>query len=138
MRYDILICVLFTLLVPIKSAPVPGDNAVGVVWTFPNETWIENLAVRQNGEILATSLSRNAVYLVDPFEHTATTVHQFGPGNGVLGIAEIENDIFALATADINLKTSSATKGSNKIWRLDMTAWNLVSSLLHDRDSDHD
>ncbi len=110
-----------------QARPISNDNAVGIIWTFPNETWIENVAVRQNGEILATSLSRDAIYLVNPFEHTEYTVYQFGASNGVLGITETEVDVFVFVTADVNVTTSTATKGSAKIWRLNMTAWDTVS-----------
>ncbi|KAI7084647.1 hypothetical protein KC363_g2258 [Hortaea werneckii] len=100
-----------------------GDNAVGSIWTFPNETWIENLATRQNGMLLCTSLNRFAVYQVDPFGHTAVVVHQFDSGEGVLGITEVQNDIWVVATSNVNLTTSTAKPGSAKIWRLDMAAW---------------
>lgn len=110
----------------IEARPASNDNVIRVIWTFPNETWIENLAVRQNSQILATSLSRYAIYLIDPFEHIAEVVHQFAPGNGVLGITETEPDLFVFATADVNLKTSTAVSGSAKIWKLDMTTWDLV------------
>jgi hypothetical protein len=107
------------------ALPYPNDGAVGVVWQFPNGTWIENLAVRQSGEILASSLSRFALYQVDPFSHTETTIAEFGNA-GVLGIAEVENDVFVVVTAEVNLVTSVATPGSAKAWKVDMAAWSLV------------
>ncbi|KAI6914435.1 hypothetical protein KC318_g13065 [Hortaea werneckii] len=100
-----------------------GDNAVGSIWTFPNETWIENLATRENGMLLCTSLNRFAVYQVDPFGHTAVVVHQFDSGEGALGITEVQNDIWIVATSNVNLTTSTAKPGSAKIWRLDMGVW---------------
>lgn len=104
-----------------------GDNAVGSIWTFPNETWIENLATRENGMLLCTSLNRFAIYQVDPFGHTAVVVHRFDSGEGVLGITELQNDIWVVATSNVNLTTSTAKPGSAKIWRLDMTAWTVVT-----------
>lgn len=103
-----------------------GDNAVGSIWTFPNETWIENLAARENGMLLCTSLNRFAVYQVDPFGHTAVVVHQFESAEGVLGITEVQNDIWIVATSNVNLTTSTAEPGSAKIWKLDMGAWSVV------------
>jgi hypothetical protein len=130
MKAQILLTAFLSVcLTYIQARPTPNDNAVGIIWTFPNETWIENLAVRQNGEILATSLSRAAVYLVNPFEHTATTAHQFEASDGVLGITEVAEDIFVVVTAEVDLKTSTATKGSAKIWRLDMCGWEAVGLL---------
>lgn len=107
-----------------------GDDAVGVIWTFPNGTWIENLAARQNGMLLCTSLSRFAVYQVNPFQHTAVTVHQFDSSDRVLGITEVQNDIWVFVTSNVNLQTSVATPGSAKIWRLDMSAWSVVRLLI--------
>ncbi|KAK3616273.1 hypothetical protein LTR56_026067 [Elasticomyces elasticus] len=107
------------------TLPLPDDDAVGVVWQFENTTWIENLAVRENGEILCTSLSAGAIFMVNPFAHTEVAVHQFEAGNGVLGIAEIENDVFIVVTSQINLATSVATPGSAAAWRVDIGAWTL-------------
>ncbi|KAI7493325.1 hypothetical protein KC367_g8640, partial [Hortaea werneckii] len=106
-----------------------GDNAVGSIWTFPNETWIENIATRENGMLLCTSLNRFAIYQVDPFGHTAVVVHQFDSEEGVLGITELQNDIWVVATSNVNLTTSTAKPGSAKIWRLDMAAWTVGAKI---------
>jgi len=108
-----------------QSLPFPNDSAAGIVWTFDNETWIENLAVRENGEILCTSLNRAALYLVNPFEHVASVVHQFEPTDGLLGIAEVQTDVFVVASANVSLATSKAYPGSAKMWKVDMAAWEL-------------
>ncbi|KAK0266184.1 hypothetical protein LTR48_002754 [Friedmanniomyces endolithicus] len=108
-----------------NTLPFPDDDAVSVVWQSPNPTWIENLAVRVSGEILCTSLSRDAVFMVNPFEHTELTVVQFEPGNGALGIAEISNDVFVVVTCQVDLATSSGVPGSAAAWKLDMNAWTL-------------
>jgi streptogramin lyase len=104
-----------------------NSNPVATLWTFPNETWIENLAVRANGDILCTSLNRNAVYKVNPFDHIAKTLHQFSSTDGCLGIAETASDFFVVVTANVSLKTNTAWPGSAKIWRVDVRAWELVS-----------
>ncbi|KAF2095109.1 hypothetical protein NA57DRAFT_79597 [Rhizodiscina lignyota] len=122
----------------VHALPLPGDSAVGVIWTFPNGTWIENLAVRQNGEVLCTSLTKAALYMVNPFQHTAQLVHQFDQGDDLLGITEVENDVFAIVSANISFTTSTAMPGSAALWRVDMAAWEqgmpnavtLVSRLL--------
>ncbi|KAI7553558.1 hypothetical protein KC331_g1151 [Hortaea werneckii] len=118
---------LFFTIATGKALLHAGDNAVGSIWTFPNETWIENLATRENGMLLCTSLNRFAVYKVDPFGHTAAVVHQFDSGEGVLGITEVQNDIWIVVTSNVNLTTSTAKPGSAKIWRLDMGAWSVGS-----------
>ncbi|KAL9093031.1 MAG: hypothetical protein Q9165_004169 [Trypethelium subeluteriae] len=112
------------LTVPILARalflPNSSDSAVGVLWSFPNETWIENLAVRHSGEILCTSLNRAALYSVNPFSHVTSTVHQFEAGDGLLGIAEIDFDVFVVASANVSLATSTAEKGSAKMWKVDL------------------
>ena len=117
----------------IRALPLGHDNrnAVAVVWTFPNETWIENLAIRSNGAALCTSINRAAIYQIDPFNHVATTVHQFARTDGTLGIAEIENDVFVVVSANISLDTNTAWPGSAKIWRVDMAAWSLVRTTTY-------
>ncbi|EMC97461.1 hypothetical protein BAUCODRAFT_147540 [Baudoinia panamericana UAMH 10762] len=119
-----LLCVL-ALLDGVLSIPLQNDDAVTTVWTFSNNTWIENLAIRDSGDILCSSLNRAALYLVNPFEHTATTVHQFDNTDGVLGIAEVWNDVFVVVTCDVDVATSLAIAGSAKAWEVDMSAWEL-------------
>lgn len=122
------------LLLSLFSAPAAtlalgphNGNAFSTLWTFPNETWIEKLAIRSNGVVLCTSLSRAAIYQVNPFSHVAETVHQFPRTDGVLGISEIARDIFAVVTANVSLVTNEAWPGSAKIWRVDVGAWEVVS-----------
>jgi streptogramin lyase len=109
------------------SLDLAGSNPIATLWTFPNETWIENLAVRANGDVLCTSLNRAAIYQVDPFNHVAETVHQFASTDGCLGITETASDVFVVVTANVSLKTNTAWPGSAKIWRVDVRAWELVS-----------
>jgi hypothetical protein len=124
------ITLLFTTLAIITAA-LPLDpaksNPVATLWTFPNETWIENLAVRANGNLLCTSLNRAAIYQVDPYKHIAETLRQFASTDGCLGIAETASDVFVVVTANVSLKTNTAWPGSAKIWRVDVRAWELVS-----------
>ncbi|MCJ1316732.1 hypothetical protein MMC15_002053 [Xylographa vitiligo] len=121
----LLTCLLLRSASGAQVLPFSNDSAAGVIWTFENGTWIENLAVRQNGEVLCTSLSKAALYLVNPFEHVASLVHQFEPTEGLLGISEIENDVFVVASANVSLATSQAYPASAKMWKVDMAAWTL-------------
>jgi streptogramin lyase len=127
------ITLLFTTLATFTGAlslDPAKSNLVTTLWTFPNETWIENLAVRANGNVLCTSLNRAAIYQVDPFKHVAETLHQFASTDGCLGIAETASDVFIVVTANVSLKTNTAWPGSAKIWRVDVRAWELVSRYL--------
>jgi hypothetical protein len=73
-----------------------------IVHQFPNPTWVENIAIRQTGQLLVTLLSAPDLYLIDPIsasEHPnstqgATLVHSFAPLSALLGITETEPDHF--------------------------------------------
>jgi streptogramin lyase len=127
-----MLATILTVLVTVRAALALGpahSNPVATLWTFPNETWIENLAVRANGDVLCTSLNRNAIYKVNPFDHIAETLHQFSSTDGCLGIVETSSDVFVVVTANVSLKTNNAWPGSAKIWRVDIRAWELVSGV---------
>ena len=90
----------------------------------------QNLAIRQNGAVLCTSISASSIFQVDPFAHTETTVHQFAPTDNILGITEVYDDVFVVVSANISTATSTAWPGSAKMWKVDMGAWELVRSFL--------
>ncbi|KAK7216619.1 hypothetical protein V2G26_004622 [Clonostachys chloroleuca] len=72
-----------------------------VVHQFPAPSWIENLAVRSNGQVLVTFISAPEVYLVDPSEPAKTVlIHKFSNVTAMSGIVEVENDKFYVAGAD--------------------------------------
>lgn len=122
-----LLAPLCHLALRVSALPLPDDRFAGVVWTFDNNTWIENIAVRSNGAILATSIDRHTLYSVDPFAHTANTVHTFAPTDRLLGITEIEDDVFIISSANESIATNEASPGSSKLWKIDMAAHDQVS-----------
>jgi hypothetical protein len=82
------------------------------VTQFPNLTWVENLAVRSNGQVLVTLLTTPELVLVDPFnDGKQVVVHQFPNVVGLTGIAEIAEDVFAVASGNFSVKTFSSTPG---------------------------
>jgi hypothetical protein len=102
---------LFTLTATasvIRSNPTLHD-----IWQFPLGTWVENLAVRTNGQLLVTLLSQPELYHVDPFQKTAPTlIHSFPNASGLLGIAEIEDDVFAVVAGNWSTTTLATTPRS--------------------------
>lgn len=100
-----------------KSSHVNVTN----VWTFPNGTWVENLAIRNNGQILATLLTSPQVYQVDPDRKTpATLVHTFHGFRGVLGIVEQQSDIFYVVVGNGTYQIFPDTAGSFTVFRIDV------------------
>lgn len=81
------------------------------IYRFPNGTWIENNAVRRNGNLLLTLLSTPEVWEVEPWtqsgNNTAQLVHHFEGAEDVDGITELSPDIYAVIA-------------SNSVWTIDL------------------
>jgi hypothetical protein len=90
--------------------PSPSQSAIRTIYEFPNETWIENIAVRSNGQLLLNLLSTPPIYSLDPLNPSpgsAKLLHNFPFATGLTGIAEIKPDIFAVVA------------GNWSVWKVD-------------------
>ena len=91
-----------------------------LVYQFPNETFLESIAVRANGQLLVTLSDKTSVYLVNTTQlGPPTLVHNFTSVTSVLGITETAPDVFAIVAGNFSLSTGN-TPGSYSVWRLDM------------------
>ncbi|KAF2230838.1 hypothetical protein EV356DRAFT_579714 [Viridothelium virens] len=124
--------VLFSYFQLSVAAPVDQDPTLDtganltfalpahVVHEFPEDTWIENLAVRSNGQILATEDSKPRIYQVDPFsKRNPIIIHEFNETASVLGIAEGAPDVFFVCTANYSSKLLQGY-GEAYIFQVDM------------------
>ncbi|KAE9366931.1 hypothetical protein N431DRAFT_548625 [Stipitochalara longipes BDJ] len=102
--------------------------AIRTIYEFPNETWVENIAVRSNGNLLLNLLSTPTLYELNPFNPapgSAKLLHTFPFATGLAGIAEIEPDVFAVVAGNWSLKTFTTTPGSWSVWKVDLNqGWN--------------
>jgi streptogramin lyase len=57
---------------------------------------IENVAVRANGQILATNMNTPTLYAIDPVAKTSTTAVTVSGATGLSGIGEYAPDVFAV------------------------------------------
>ena len=106
---------------PIASPPHP---TVTDVWNFSPGTWVENLAVRSNGQILVTLASTPEIYQVDPtLKQPATLVHAFPGYLACLGITELQQDLFYVITGNFSTVTITTGPGSYSVWELDMRGY---------------
>ena len=84
------------------------------IWSN-NESWTPELGVYFHVYIPLV-FHRFIIKLLGQFLHTAklilTPVHDFSPLIGLLGIAELTPDIFAVVAGNYSAKTSSPTVGS--------------------------
>lgn len=104
---------LASILVLVSSTTPPSPPiTTNVTWQFPNETWIENISVRSNGQILVTLLTTPDLYQVDPFgEAKPKLIQRFPNALGLLGITELEEDVFVVVAGNYSLKTGTNTPG---------------------------
>ena len=120
---------LFTalLLISLEALAIPLKTGVGrnaeiiQLYQFPNETWIENLAVRADNQLLLGDLTLPNLYLLDPSKkESPTLIHQFDNATAVFGIAEYEPDVFAVGAGNFSL-TEGNVPGSYSVYKVDFT-----------------
>jgi hypothetical protein len=106
---------------------------VRTIHEFSNDTFLENLAVRSNGQILLSPLNIPSLYIIDPLQNgvsTATIVHTFPEALGLAGIAEYEPDVFALITGSFSFATGDTGAGSWTVWSVDLRGVQLENNEL--------
>ncbi|KAK1762814.1 NHL repeat-containing protein [Phialemonium atrogriseum] len=78
---------------------------------------IENLAVRSNGQILATNMNSANLYSVDPVAKKSSTAVVVTGASGLSGIGEVTPDVFAVI-------------GGKGIYKVDFTGASPTSALI--------
>ncbi|KAM4054318.1 hypothetical protein HRG_005204 [Hirsutella rhossiliensis] len=99
------------------SLPLPHR----LVAQFPVGTWIENIAVRPNGNILVTSLAPNAsLYEIsNPQSESPTVTLHFTIStiSSLSGITEVDDDCFCIVGG--NFSPSGSDRGAFSVWVVD-------------------
>jgi hypothetical protein len=98
-----------------------------LVHQFPKPTWIENIAVRSNGDILVTLLTSPELYHISPSTKEAVLVHKFDGFLALTGIIEVKDDVFYIGAGNFHLQTFTNEQGSYKIYEVDMTGFSNTS-----------
>ncbi|KAK3900103.1 hypothetical protein C8A05DRAFT_17558 [Staphylotrichum tortipilum] len=101
-----------------RTSPPPIRN----IYTFPPNTFIENIAVRSNSHLLLTSMSVPDLYTLNPLlsSPTPSIVHTFPNASGISGIAEVTPDLFAVITAVWDLAATRALPGTLAVWTVSL------------------
>ena len=106
----------------IGSLALPDKkNYLRLLYEYPKGTWVENLAIRSNGDLLLTRLDVPALDLLDPFDDAPRPVRleTFEKVTGLTGIAEIAPDSFALAAGNLSFSDlSESTFNSWAVWNV--------------------
>jgi sugar lactone lactonase YvrE len=89
---------------------------VTTIQAFPVNTFIENIAVRRTGQLLLTVHNKGELIQLDPNSEAAPSLVHVFPA-GVLGIVEVQDDIFYISCGTIG------EKGSWAVYKVDMSAF---------------
>lgn len=100
-----------------------ASKALRDVIVFPNNTWVENIAVRSNGNLLVTLINLPEVWEVEPLSGSAKLAYSFPNANVSLGIAEVGHDVFAVNVGNFS-GAGVGVPGSWSIWTLDYNTGN--------------
>ncbi|QIW98631.1 hypothetical protein AMS68_004149 [Peltaster fructicola] len=95
-----------------------------LVYEYPQAVgWLENIAVRSNGELLMTSLGvPGSLNVLNPLASSPTPKQITGfEYTDTLGIVETDPDVFHVIAANFSLETVSIQPGTNTIWRVDFS-----------------
>ena len=119
MKLSTIVTIASTAAALPTSESIYNESPVSTVYQFPNETWVENLAIRSNGKILVTLLTSPEVWQIDPTQRSAELIYHFPNATSALGIAEVHPEVFAVAVGNISVATIESVPGSYSIWQLD-------------------
>lgn len=106
-----------------------------LIHQFPNLTWVENIAIRKNGQLLVSTITTPDLYLVDPLRsavnptsnNTAALVHSFAPDlTAVLGITEVQPDHFYVIAGNFSLSPLSLALGTYTVWSVNLQTFNPI------------
>ena len=113
--------ILFTAAQPLFNRD-DGEYSTRTVFQFPNGSWVENIAVRANGNLLLTRIDAPELFIIDPSAANpkAQLVYSFPEATGLAGIAETSPDKFALIAGNFSFATG-AQLGSWSIWTVDFS-----------------
>ena len=107
------------LILPRQSLPPPGDSLLQKIYQFPNNTWVENLAIRSNGNVLVSLISSPEIWQICPETQSAELVYTFPNAVSAMGIAEMREDIFVVSVGIFNYVTGAEEVGSWGVWEVD-------------------
>jgi hypothetical protein len=97
---------LLSFTVLLASAVGTSNHATStkLLHQFPNGTRVENIAVRSNGQLLLTFITRPELWTLNPFDASPapSLIYKFLNATGTFGITEISPDIFAVSAGDFS------------------------------------
>ncbi|KAL6411021.1 Six-bladed beta-propeller TolB-like protein [Ilyonectria robusta] len=119
----VLLLVLSQLLFATALAPTKLPLPTKLIYQFPNVTWLENIAVRSNGQLLVGFGTEPALYSVEPDSNNPkpTLVYTFPNATAVFGISEVYPDVFAMAVGNFTWRKEAGVWHTWSVWKADFT-----------------
>lgn len=122
------------LLLLSASANVAFTKTVEDIWTFPVGTWVENLSVRSNGQIVVTTLNKPQIFQVDPSKREpAHLVAEIPSKLSVVGISELGHDMFYVNAGNFSIATGTEGLGTSSVYELDLRNYQAGGPLVTPR-----
>lgn len=122
-----------TVLVPTLAQNTVLTQNVRTLVTFPQGTWLENIAATNNGSLLVSEIGVANLHFINPLAKPATSkvLTTFPNANAVFGISELEPDVFAVAVGSTT-PDFQPVPGSYSMWKIDLRAKKLTVSKIAD------
>lgn len=80
--------------------------SIRTVYEFTTPSHAENIAVRENGQLLVTLFDVPTIYQINPVgPPKPQAIYTFPRVLGLFGIAEVRKDVFAVVAGNISLAT---------------------------------
>ncbi|RFU30697.1 hypothetical protein B7463_g5671, partial [Scytalidium lignicola] len=117
---------MYTLILPLLSLAstiaAASELTVNKI-TDLNHFLVENLAVRQNGQVLVTTSAPAAtLWQVDPTSDRNATLALSFPGvSGSYGITELQPDVFYVTAGNFSIQTRQPIPNSFQLFEVNMT-----------------
>ena len=113
--------------VALQSLPLPIDT----VSNIGLGVWIENIAVRSSGEILAVGLTPN-LFQINPLGNTTPVIVETFPApiTAIAGLTETLPDVFYVTAGNITNTTVVATAGTLSVWEVNMAGYTSKAGLV--------
>ncbi|CAN9119877.1 unnamed protein product [Alternaria sp. RS040] len=99
------ISILRAPLVAAAALPASSQASVRQIYQFDNGTWVENIAVRSNGNLLVTLIDRPSL---------------------LLGITEMSPDVFVFIAGNFSIARARSDAASYSVWQIDFNRGDLA------------
>ncbi|KAI9036525.1 uncharacterized protein KD926_001736 [Aspergillus affinis] len=113
------------LATTVSASPILSRDAQATtVFQFEtNGTWIENIAIRPDGDLLLTRMDEPELWTVNPVDGSRSLVHRFDQATALMGITHIHDDRYAVVVGNVTIaEIGQPTPGSFSLWAVNMAA----------------